>query len=67
MPEKMYTTGQAATLLGVHVKTVYRLCVNGQITAHKTSPNGQWRITRTALLDYARHYGVPLQEDLQNK
>lgn len=62
MPEQMYTTGEAAKLLGVNVKTAYRLCVAGQIIAHKTSPNGQWRITRSALVEYARQNGIPLQE-----
>ena len=63
MPEKMYTTGEAAKLLGVNVKTVLRLCISGDITAHRISSHGQWRITRTVLVEYARRHGIPLQED----
>ena len=59
----LYTTGEAARLLGVHTKTMYRWCRNGQITAHRTSPIGNWRITRTALVEYARQNGIPLQEE----
>lgn len=62
MPETLYTTGEAAKLLGVHTKTMYRWCRDGQITAHKTSPIGNWRITRTALVEYAQANRIPLQE-----
>ncbi len=62
MPETMYSTGEAAKLLGVNGKTVYRLCTNGLIIAHRISPNGQWRITRTALVNYAQANRIPLQE-----
>ncbi|MFZ1756904.1 MAG: helix-turn-helix domain-containing protein [Caldilineaceae bacterium] len=66
MPETMYTTGEAAKLLGVHTTTMYRWCVNGQITAHKTSPIGNWRITRKALVEYAEENNIPLQEPERN-
>lgn len=63
MPQTMYTTGEAAKLLGVHTKTMYRWCRDGQITAHKTSPFGNWRITRSTVVEYARQNGIPLQEE----
>lgn len=62
MSETMYTTGEAARILGVHPKTVYKWCINGRIAAHRTSPIGEWRITRTTLVEYARQNGIPLQE-----
>lgn len=67
MSEALYTTGEAAKLLGVHAKTMYRWCVSGQITAHKTSPIGNWRITRSSLVEYARQNRIPLQEESSNE
>lgn len=62
MSKPTYTTGEVASLLGVHVKTVYKWCVQGKITAHKTSPIGRWRITQETLIEYAKDNGIPLPE-----
>lgn len=62
MSEATYSTGEAANLLGVHTKTVLKWCKQGKIVAYTTStPLGHWRITRTALAEYARQNGIPLQ------
>jgi excisionase family DNA binding protein len=66
MPKAQYTTGQAAKLLGVHSKTVYFWCVKGTISAYRTSPDGEWRITRETLLKYAEENGIPLHEEEDN-
>jgi excisionase family DNA binding protein len=63
MPKTLYTTGQAAKLLGVYRKTVYLWCVKGTIDAYRTSPGGEWRITRDTLEKYAESNGIPLEEE----
>ena len=63
MSKTTYTTGEVAEFLGVHVKTVYKWCVQGKITAHKTSPIGRWRITKETLIEYAKDNGIPLEEE----
>ncbi|UCC73022.1 MAG: helix-turn-helix domain-containing protein [Gemmatimonadota bacterium] len=45
-------TAEAGRLLGLAAKTVERLCRQRKIQARKTSPNGEWRISRTALQEY---------------
>lgn len=63
MPEiTVYTTGEAAKLLGVHKKTVQHWCNQGSITAYRTSPIGHWRIIRADLVEYAHKNGIPLRE-----
>lgn len=64
MPETtVYTTGEAAKILGVYVHTVLKWCRQGKIAAYTTSqPSGHWRITRTALVEYAQKNGIPLRE-----
>ena len=59
----VYTTGEAAELLGVHKNAVLKWCKRGVIDAYRTSPVGHWRITRTALEQYAKDNGIPLRED----
>jgi len=66
MPKTLYTTGQAAKLLGVHRKTVYFWCMKGTIDAYRTSPDGEWRITRETLEEYARRNGIPIDEGKSN-
>ena len=64
----VYTTGEAAKLLGVHTNAVLKWCKQGKIDAYVTSaPLGHWRITRTALVEYAQRYGIPLREDVGNE
>lgn len=68
MPDTTYTTGKAAELLGVHKNAVLKWCKKSMITAHRTStPLGHWRITRTALIEYAKQNGIPLQEESSNE
>ncbi|UCC83379.1 MAG: helix-turn-helix domain-containing protein [Gemmatimonadota bacterium] len=45
-------TKEAGRLLGLAPKTVERLCRQRELTARKTSPNGEWRISRAALQEY---------------
>lgn len=60
---QVYTTGEAANLLGVHKMTVLKWCQQGKLDAYRTStPLGHWRITRTAIEVYAQQNGIPLQE-----
>ncbi len=68
MPDTtVYTTGEAGNLLGVQAQTVRKWCEQGKIEAYTTSqPLGHWRITRTALVRYARQNGIPLQEENSN-
>jgi excisionase family DNA binding protein len=61
MPDEVYTTGQAAKLLGVHLNTVLKWCRLGRITAYRTSPIGHWRITRKTLEEYAQANNIPLK------
>ena len=68
MSETTYTTGEAGNLLGVQAQTVRKWCERGKIAAHRTSsPIGHWRITRSALVEYARQNGIPLQEVESNE
>lgn len=61
MSEPTYSTGEVAKFLSVHIKTVLKWCKQGKIDAYTTStPLGHWRITRTALVNYARQNGIPL-------
>ena len=61
MPDKLYTTGEAAKLLGVHKSAVLKWCNRGMITAHRTSPKGHWRISKSSVEEYAKQNGIPLQ------
>ena len=66
MPRPHYTTSEVAKILRVHRRTVYLWCVKGTISAYKTSPDGEWRITRETLLKYAEENGIPLHEEEDN-
>jgi len=67
MPDKVYTTGQAARLLGVEDQTVRKWCRLGKIDAYTTSsPGGHWRITRAVLVEYAHKNGKTLPEEGSN-
>ncbi len=59
---KIYSTGQAAKLLNVSRKTVYLWCMKSAIDAYRTSPDGEWRITREKLEEYAKENGIPIDE-----
>ena len=64
MSQVTYTTGGAGKLLGVHANAVLKWCKQGKIDAYTTSsPGGHWRITRTALIEYAHKNGIPLQKE----
>lgn len=67
MPETVYTTGEAARLLGVHISTVKKWCNLGRIDAYRTSPIGHWRITKSTLEKYAQENGIPLQQNSSNE
>lgn len=67
MQQTTYTTGEVGELLGVQAQTVRKWCEKGKIEAYQTShPKGHWRITRTALIEYAHENGIPLSLDSSN-
>lgn len=67
----VYSTGQAAAILGVAVRTVAKLCDRGEL-GHYTiacpqSAFAQRRIAREDLLAYAKARGIPLHHAQQRR
>lgn len=68
MPNTTYSTRQVGDLLGVQTQTVRKWCEQGKIAAYQTSrPSGHWRITKAALIEYAKENGIPLEVTSSNE
>lgn len=58
------TTGQVAKLVGVSVGMVVKWCDSGRLKSYLVPMSTHRRITRAALVAFAREHGLPLPAEL---
>ncbi len=61
--EQTFSTTEVGEILQVNPKTVYYWIKDGKIDAFRTSENGVYKITRSALIAYAEKNNIPLRLD----
>jgi two-component system response regulator VicR len=55
-----FTTGQAATICGVSVRTLKRWLQRGDLNGYRLPSSGEWRIPRPELVGFMLRHGIPL-------
>lgn len=59
---KAFTTGQAARMCGVSIRTLKRWLERGEMTGYRLPGSGEWRIPRQELVSFMVRHGIPLGE-----
>ena len=54
-----HTTGEVAKICGLSQKTIIRCCDQGQLKSYRVPGSKFRRITREAVLEFMREYGIP--------
>ena len=60
MTKAVLTTGQAAALCGVSVRTLKRWLERGELAGYRLPGSGEWRIPRPELAAFMETHGIPL-------
>lgn len=61
-PHAVYTTGEAAALCGLSLKTITRCCDNGTLNGFRVPESKFRRIPRKELLSFMARHGIPLDK-----
>lgn len=60
MRKDVLTTGQAARLCGVSIRTLKRWLERGELGGYRLPVSGEWRIRREELASFMERHGIPL-------